>query len=459
LLNDYKNNTKNSSQLKSPKVVITTVPFIDEDTPLGAPAVLKASLQANGIDCVGLDLNIEIYNKIQHYPNRNLFLDFFYRQIINEEIIDELTRMLDFYAVELLSHKPDIIGLSLFTKDSQVFTAWLCAVLRQQAPEVKIVIGGPGLETLENSLFKFPDRLKKLKLIDDYITGDAETALVEYVRGNYSYPGINSTNWQPNKFFDQLPGPDFSDYRFFKYKYTLLPIVDSRGCVQSCEFCDVIEFWKKFQYLKADNIFNQMLQHITKYRVYRFQFASSICNGNLREFKKLVQLIADYNNRVTYLEQIHWVGSFIVRPATQHKEELFELIKLSNGFLLTGVESIVDRVRIALGKKFNNDDLDHHLQMLKKYGIRTNLLMIAAYPTETVEDYEIVKQWFREHKEYANVTIQHVQLTLPGILAGTELERTIDLKQFNDTEFQRRRHGKNLIEVLNECGYKVKPFF
>jgi hypothetical protein len=86
----------------------------------------------------------------------------------------------------------------------------LCAVLRQRAPNVKIIIGGAGLETLENSLFKFPDRLKKLKLIDDYITGDAETALVEYVRGNYTYPGINSTSWQPNQFFVQMPATDFS---------------------------------------------------------------------------------------------------------------------------------------------------------------------------------------------------------------------------------------------------------
>ena len=176
MLKDYENNIENSGRPILPKVVITTVPFIDENTPIAAPAVLKASLQANGIDCVGLDLNIEIYNKIQHYPNRNLFLNFFYKQIINEEIVDELTKILDFYAVELLSHKPDIIGLSLFSKDSQVFTAWLCAVLRQQAPGVKIVIGGSGLETLENSLFKFPDRLKKLGLIDDYITGDSETS-------------------------------------------------------------------------------------------------------------------------------------------------------------------------------------------------------------------------------------------------------------------------------------------
>jgi len=459
LLKDYDNNIKNPSQLRPPKVVITTVPFVDEDTPLAAPAVLKASLLAAGINCVGLDLNIEIYNKIQNYPNRQLFLDFFYNQIINDEIVTELNEMLNFYSVELLSHNPDIIGLSIFSKDSQVFTSWLCAVLRQNAPNVKIVIGGPGLETLENSLFKFPDNLKRLGLIDDYITGDADISLIEYVQGNTLYSGVNSTSWHPVAHFNQLPSPDFSDYRFFKYKYALLPIVDSRGCVQSCEFCDVIEFWTKFQYLTADSIFEKMQHYIDTFRVYRFQFSSSICNGNLREFKKLVQLIANYNDNVTAIEQIHWVGSFIVRPAKQHKDELFELIKRSNGFLLTGVESIVPRVRIALGKRFDNIDLEHHLQMLKKYGIKTNLLMIAAYPTETIEDYETVKQWFIDHKDFANSTIEHVQLTLPAILPGTRLEKTVNLKEFTDTKYLRHQHANTLLTLLQQCGYNTKPFF
>jgi radical SAM superfamily enzyme YgiQ (UPF0313 family) len=431
-------------------VVIASVPFVDEGTPLAAPAVLKASLEANGIECVALDLNIEIYNKLLNNSNKRLFLDFFYHQTIHEEIVDDLVRMLDFYAVEILSHKPTIVGLSVFCKDCQTFTAWLSAVLKQYDPEIKIVIGGPGLETLANSLFKFPDRLRQMGLIDDYITGDSETSLIEYVKGNTSYPGINSSIWIPNKNFDKLPIPDYSDYRFFKYTYALLPIVDSRGCVQSCEFCDVIAFWEKFQYLSADNIFNQMMLHIQNYNIYRFQFASSICNGNLREFKKLIRLIADYNTNTTSAEHIHWIGSFIIRPASQHKEEMWQLIKQSNGFLLTGVESIVERVRINLGKKFSNSDLEHHLQMAKKYEIKMNLLMIASYPTETTDEYEEVKQWFITHTEYANTTIEKVQISLPTVLAGTQLEKTINLPIFNEDHSLRLQNGKNLVNVLKE---------
>jgi radical SAM superfamily enzyme YgiQ (UPF0313 family) len=435
------------------------MPFVDESTPLAAPAVLKSSLQANNIECVALDLNIEIYNKIQHRQDRQLFLEFFHYQIIHEEIVDDLVRMLDFYAVEILSHNPTVVGLSLFSSQTQTFTAWLCAVLRQQAPDIKIVIGGPGLQTLENSLFKFPDRVKKLGLIDDYITGDGETSLVEYVRGNLSYPGINSYAWQPNLNFNNLAMPDYSDYRLFRYEYPTLPIVDSRGCVQDCEFCDVIAFWKKFQYLTAEAIFNQMQTHINTYNVYRFQFASSICNGNLKEFKKLLRLIADYNEQANAQTQIHWIGSFIIRSAVQHKEEMWKLIKKSNGFLLTGVESIIEHVRINLGKKFTNADLEHHLQMARAHQVQMNLLIILSYPTETASDYEQVKQWFRDHKEFANSTVIKIQCTLPGVLPGTKLEKTIDLDSFQKTQLSRYQNGIDTVNVMRQCGFNVQTFF
>jgi radical SAM superfamily enzyme YgiQ (UPF0313 family) len=454
LSNDYSIDQQNTA-----KVVVASMPFVDDDTPMAAPAVLKASLQANGITCVALDLNIEIYNKIQHNPKRHLFLDFFYRQKIHEEIADDLVIMLDFYAREILSHAPTIIGLSLFCTQTQTFTVWLCAMLRQRAPDAKIVIGGPGLQTLENSLFKFPDRVKKLGFIDDYITGDGETSLVEYVRGNMSYPGINSHAWLPNAEFNKLPIPDYSDYRLFRYGYPNLPIVDSRGCVQSCEFCDVIAFWEKFQYLTAENIFEQIQTHIETYRIYRFYFASSICNGNLKEFKKLLHLIADYNERTNAQAHIHWTGSFIIRSATQHKEDIWKLIKKSNGFLLTGVESIVEHVRINLGKNFTNADLEHHLEMAKKYQVPMNLLMILSYPTETKSDHEQVRQWFVKHKDFANSTVKKVQCTLPGILPGTQLEKTIDHKSFQQNRMSRYQNALDTVKVIQQCGFNVQTFF
>jgi radical SAM superfamily enzyme YgiQ (UPF0313 family) len=440
-------------------VVIATVPFVDEDTPLAAPAVLKSSLQLHGISCKALDLNIEIYNKIHHHPHRRLFVNFFWHQLIDERIVNDLVSMLHFYAQEILSHRPSIIGLSLFSKECQTFCAWLCAVLKQKSPETTIVIGGSGINTLENELFKFPDKMKHLKLIDDYIVGDGETSLIEYVKGNKNFHGINELQWKPNDNYNSIPIPDYSDYRFFRYPTTAIPIVDSRGCVQDCEFCDVIVLWKKFQYKKAEIIFEEMKDHIKNYNIYRFQFNSSICNGNLKEFRRLMSLIAEYNDSVELEQQIHWAGHFIVRPASVHTETLWQTMKKTNGFLWVGVESVVERVRVNLGKKFSNADLDHHLEMGRKYQVPMNLLCIAAYHTETTEEYEEAKQWFIDRQEFANDSVMQVQLTIPNVLAGTRLEATVDKDKFNETHPLRVKHARALYNTIKSCGFETRHFF
>lgn len=442
------------------KVVIAAVPFIDTHRAMAAPAVLKPCLTEQGIDCVTIDLNAHIVTKLHRHPKRNLFLNFFIKQRLDQEIVEEFARMIDHCAEEILAHNPTVIALSLFAGDCRVFTFWLCAALRQRNTTARIVIGGPGLMVLRNEIFNYAENLKRQKLIDDYITGDGEISLVKYVQGEMDYPGINSTNWKRIDNISLMPIPDFSDYRFYLYNEPSMPIVDSRGCVQSCEFCDVIEQWTKFQYKTAEKIFSEMLQHIEKYKIYRFELRSSVSNGNLREFKKLVKLIADYNQDRFESEQIHWEGSFIVRPASQHDEALWQDLKKSNAFLFMGVESLVEKVRINLGKNFHNKDLDYHLEMAQKYQVPVNLLLIAGYPTETDEDYEFSKQWFRDRTRFSKNSVHHIQLTSPVIFPGTQLDRTMDKNEFYhpDSVAKRKKQFDDMARVMNECGFETLLF-
>jgi hypothetical protein len=443
------------------KVVIAAVPFIDSHRALSAPAVLKASLKEHGIDSVALDLNADIVTKLHRHPDRQLFLDFFYKQKIHQEVSDEIARMIDHCADQILYHNPTIVALSLFAGDCRVFCFWLSAAIRQRNKDVRIIIGGPGLLTLNNGIFNFAETLKRLKLIDDYITGDGEVSIVKYVQGELDYPGINSTTWKAIDNISLMPIPDFSDYRFHLYNEPAMPIIDSRGCVQNCEFCDVIEQWTKFQYKTADKIFSEMMEHIERYKIYRFELRSSVSNGNLREFKKLVKMIAEYNRGKFESEQINWEGSFIIRPASQHTEELWQDLKDSNAFLFMGVESIVEKVRIDLGKNFKNEDLDYHLAMTQKYQIPVNLLLIAGYPTETDEDYEFSKQWFRDRKHFSKNTVHLVQLTSTAILPGTQLDRTMSKEEFYHPAAQARRTKQfnELAQVVQECGFEGSLFF
>lgn len=449
--------------MKENNVVIAAVPYIDTMRPMAAPAVLKASLSKVGIKSTALDLNVDIERRINQHPYKNLFIDFFTNQTISKEIIDELDEMINYCANEILQHNPSIVALSLFCYHCQHFTAWLCAALRQKSPDIKIVIGGPGIQVFSGAMvFDYPGKLKRLGFIDDYITGDGELSFVEYVKGNTNYPGINSSNWQPVEDLNLMPIPDYSDYKWFKYGNKCIPIIDSRGCVQDCEFCDVIAFWKKFQFLSAENIFNQMLYLMKQHQFSRFDFRSSVSNGNFKEFKKLLQLISDWNHDVSRFpsEKIIWDGSFIVRSSKTFNDEFWELLKKSNPErLFVGVESVVEHVRIGLGKKFTNDDLDYFLAKTQQYEIPIDLLLIAGYPSENINDYEFSKNWFRQRKHFANNTVMGVQVTSPGILPGTKLETTIDIKNFNNLAQQRIDHRTELIRVITEeCGFSLNPY-
>lgn len=450
-------------------IVIAAVPYVDTQEAIMAPALLKASLGVHNIDSVALDLNIHVANFIASHPNKQKIADFFFSQIVHPEVIDDIHYLINYCATEIAKRQPTIIALSLLIYSCQIFTRWLCASLRYKCPTARIVIGGTGIKNfIADNNNNFCLQVKQLKLIDDYISGDGDLSFAEYVKGNYTYPGINSEQWQPMPDLNQMALPDFSDYNFDQYSKDVIPVNDTRGCVKNCEFCDVIEYWTKFQFRSAENIFAEMLSQIKKLNRYRFSFRSSLVNGNMKEFKKLLDLIAEHNLSHPESQQISWEGYFIVRSKTQHPEDLWKKIKITNGTLLIGVESVVQRIRNQLGKTFLDEDLDYQLAIAQKYQVPLVLLLIVAYPTETFEDYEFTKQWFRDHKSYAQNSVKHINLSFASILPGTQLKRNSEkynIKQgklpsiwinqnLNITTQQRVDYLRELKQICHHAGFK-----
>jgi hypothetical protein len=451
-------------------VVIAAVPLVETTEILMAPALLKACLNKHDISAVALDLNIDIVNRLKDHPKSTQIKNFFFTQNIDPDVIDEICDIIDYCAEKICQQQPTVIALSLLTYSCQIFTRWLCAKLRSLAPDVKIVIGGTGIKNFiadfDNS---FCQQCVRLNLIDDYITGDGEVSFVEYIKGNLTYPGINSDQWQRTPDLNVVPFPDYSDYDFEKYELGDIPLCDSRGCVKNCEFCDVIEYWTKFQWRSAENIFQEMLWQIQKYQRHSFSLRSSLVNGNMKEFRLLLDLICNYNQDKPRASQISWKGYFIVRTQSQHPPELWEKLRNSNGTLIVGVESVVSRVRHGMGKTFSNEDLDYHLAMGKKFQVSMVLLMIVGYPTETQDDYEFTKQWIKDRKNYANDTVVKIGLSLASVLPNTQLSRNAskhNLKlhpilpsvwinqNLKITSTQRVEYLKELLRICKEdCGF------
>jgi len=452
------------------ELVICAVPYVDTVDPIMAPAVLKAALAKEGITSTAIDINIDIVNMLSEHPRKKHLLDFFFSQHIHPDVVDDIVEIVDYCSDQIIKHRTPIVALSLLTYSCQIFTRWLCAAIKHKH-QCKIVIGGAGIKNfIAGDQEDFCQQLKDLGLIDDFISGDGEISLVKYCQGDLSYSGINTWTWQPVGDLNSLPYPDYSNYTFDSYQRPLIPICDSRGCVRNCEFCDVIEYWKKFQFRTAENIFSEMVEQSQKYNIYHFDLRSSLTNGNLKEFKRLVDLIYLHNTNSPKEKQFSWAGYFIIRPASQHPEDLWVKLKGSNAKLMIGIESVVPQVRHRMGKHFDNEDIDYHLEMAQRYNVPLSLLMIVGYPTETLSDYEFTKQWFRDRKHYAKNSVVWVNLSFASILPGTQLSRNsqdLSIKKgklpsiwinqvLNISIEQRKQYLLELQKICStECGFTV----
>jgi radical SAM superfamily enzyme YgiQ (UPF0313 family) len=88
------------------------------------------------------------------------------------------------------------------------------------------------------------------------------------------------------------------------------------------------------------------------------------------------------------------------------KEQDYKIMKQAGvDYLYVGVESFSDKVRYDMLKKFTNDDLEFHLKMCGKYGIKNAFLMIVGYPTETITDHQQNLEKLKKYQKYAQAGI------------------------------------------------------
>jgi hypothetical protein len=293
-------------------VVICSVPWTDTKIPLMAPAILKKTVEQAGMTCLAVDLNIEVYNYITAHPKQHKFTKFFFEEKLDPDIEQEVYEILLSIAEQLVSFSPKWIGLSLLTFMCQPSAKWLSYFIRKLDPNIKIIIGGPGCLPTITGVSTYVNQLLAQRLVDYHIRGDAEISLFQLLTGNDRYPGINDVVWQEltNQELVALPVPDYDNYNFDFYQVKAIPVIGSRGCVRQCTFCDYITNWTKFQWRTAENIFNEIMCQIDRYDVSNIKFQDSLINGNQKEFFRLMEILAEYNDNNPN-KKIRWSSFFI----------------------------------------------------------------------------------------------------------------------------------------------------
>jgi|LakMenEpi03Aug12_release.lakeMendotaPanAssembly.Ray.scaffolds.fasta_scaffold210817_2 radical SAM superfamily enzyme YgiQ (UPF0313 family) len=402
-------------------IVLINVPGTNGKMPLLAPAMLKASIIKNGFSCKTIDFNIRFKNEyFQHQDYANLDT-FFLTEYLDPKLKPTVDCMIDTWADEILEYDPQYIGISVFTYQSRAAAEIFSRVLKQKRPNIKIILGGQGISQGGiNGVSSFPLKLQQEGIIDYFIKSEGELSLIELLKNNFSYPGINSNTFQQIKNLDELPYPDYDDYDFSQYEIKYLTIIASRGCVRKCTFCDIHEHWK-YNFRRGSLVVDEMISQSQKYKINEFVFADSLVNGSLKEFKIFLKKLADYNNKVD--KKLTWRGQYIVRDSISEGEDHWNLMAQSGcKELWVGIEHGSERIRTHMGKKFKNSDIDYLVQQLEKHDIKAKFLMIVGYPMETQDDFQETLNLIERYKNLAGTIIKSFEISdTLSILPGTPL--------------------------------------
>lgn len=381
-------------------IIFLTLPRLELRAPITAPALLKSTVEQQGFSAFCYDLNLDLWHSIDVSEHGHVWFDtdltFRYedkfKAFWNSHILPCVPRWLDV----IRSKNPSWVGITIFSQRSKWVSIAICELLRKEMPSVKIVAGGPFCE------FTGPLLYEK-NLVDAYVVGEGEVAILNVLNGKLDAPGINGNVPEQINDLDTIPIPDYSDFAMDKYPNTwydprlrgaegvgteFIYITGSRGCVRKCTFCDIQSVWPKFRFRSGASIAEEMRQQNLKYGSKRFLFTDSLLNGSVKQLKDICTTLIGYKANQT-MGHVAWQGQFIARPKHQMPEEVYSLMhKAGLRFVSIGVESGSEVVRNDMRKMFDDEAMDFTFQMCAKYNIEMAWLLLVGYPTETEEEFQ-----------------------------------------------------------------------
>ena len=366
-------------------IVICILPKIEPRAPSVGPSILKSHCIAAGFSCKVIDFNIELYNSIPT-DMQSIWHS-------NDSVFDNMHEWLPLYANtfkskfeqfadRLIAENSTWIGLSVFSTKSMLPAIEMIKLIKYKNPKQKIVVGGAGIYNDIHTLTAAG--------ADHWIVGDAEESIIELLKGNMSFKGIDNTQPYQIDDLDSASIPDYDDIDFSQYTESdvrQVYITASRGCIRDCTFCDVASMWPKFRFRSSANVVEEIIQLRQRYGIENFYFTDSLINGGVKIFRDMCAALARYRQETGD----HWtLGSqFICRSAEQMPPNDYDLMKAAGfSWVAIGIESASQAVRDHMRKGFNNEDMWYTFDQLHRVGINLNILLIAGYLTETKADFD-----------------------------------------------------------------------
>ena len=435
------------------KLAFINIPLQNLDFPPAAASLLTGIVEKRlGWDTKIFDFNMYLNSAVDN--DTWLELEKYWRSnidTISQETRQQLESTLDTFAVKVNDYDPDWLAVSVFSRWSTVACYEVVKILRKKL-RCKIFIGGHGIDSWPGSLptqvntktYKtIADFLRDENLIDHYIIGEGEDSVVELLSGHTEFPGIDGNPPRPVKSLDDVPLPNYRDVNPNNYYYTSEPgvyITASKGCVRKCTFCNVPDLWPVYTLRNTDNLVAEIKQNVDQLGVRYHMFTDELCNGSMKHWRAFNKKVVELKDTDVKYEGIKYRGFMICRTRKEQDEKDWELMARAGAHLfMVGFESYSERVRKHMGKhNYSNDDIDFHLEQSGRHGIKNIALFFTGYPTETLEDFEMNKEFLYKHLKYAKSgTVHMIRWGYTGMFRDPEkVERKGSVEMIIDPDFE-----------------------
>lgn len=310
----------------------------------------------------------------------------------------------------------DLIGFSCYQSNLKTSLS-LAALLKQNKPDIKIILGGPEITRMffsDQSGFS----LETFPNIDLLVVGEGEQALEDYLR-QATIPNkvILFSELENLNIYNPVSGYAQIDLSAYPRKNSV-GLLFARGCSRKCAFCSERLLYKQVRARSIDNIIKEIAYHQAN-KVQSFIFHDSMLNMDLINLEDLCDAI------IKNFGRINWEAQMGIRA--DMPDQLFSKIKQSGCYnLFIGLESGSANTLKNMRKGFTKQMAVQFFEQLNKAGLYFGVSIIVGYPGETEDDFQESLKFLIEHKPL----IPKIEQVNPFVYyAGTAVDSKQDFYQ------------------------------
>lgn len=329
-------------------------------------------------------------------------------ELQNKTLLKEFTiheRPIDI-AEKLLQLEPSIIGFSVYIWNVDEISETV-SILKQIAPEIMIVLGGPEVSHL-------PDKPDVVDIADYIIKGAGEISfqlLCQQIL-NQQKP-LNKVIDGISESLDKLDLP----YEFYDdddIKNRIIYVEASRGCPFKCEFC-LSSLDKTSKPFELDSFLKEMDTLFIR-GARNFKFIDRTFNLKVSTSVAILEFFLDRMTEDLYLH-------FEVIPDNlpeRLKQTLIRFPKNSLQFEI-GVQTFDPQIQTLISRKQNNDKTKENLRWLRQHtGAHIHADLIFGLPSDTLDNFG------ESFDQLVALNPQEIQLGILKRLRGAPINRHND---------------------------------